>query len=156
MALNTSKEVREIIENFIKAYEYLSKLIGKEIPKEEARKILKEVTHISIHELAHAAIHTAYPKIEELWRRDEVLGECVDELMGRILELVVSKELGIPTHTIEEHLHELKHYTNLSKLPISKEELTKLYREVIKRLESEGFEVAIKTVEAKCGEWLST
>ena len=155
MTSGTGNEVKEIIENYVKAYEYLSKLVGKEIPKEEIEEVLKEATHLLIHELTHAAIHTAYPKIKEIWEENEVLGECIDEVGGRVLELLVSKELGIPTHTIEEHLHELKHYTNLTKLPITKEELSKLYDEAISKLRSEGVKALINTVITKCRDWVS-
>ncbi len=154
MTSSIAHEVKEVIENVIKAYEYLSKLVGGGIPKEELEEVLKEATHLLVHELTHAAIHTAYPKIEEIWEENEVLGECVDEVGGRVLELLVSKELRIPTHTVEEHLHELKHYTNLTKLPITKEELSKLYNEAISKLRNEGIKASIKTIEMNCREWL--
>ena len=117
--------------------------------------MLRETLHIAVHELAHAALRTTYPELEHLTHEEGALGECVDEIAARILELVVSEELGLATHTIEEHVYELKHYSNLANLPISAEELRKLYQQTTNQAREGKVNEVINTVLSKCREWLN-
>ena len=75
-------------------------------------------------------------------------------MTARILELVVSERLGLATHSIDEHVYELKHYISLANLPISAEGLRKLYEEAMKLLRTRNLDDAINLVLAKCREWI--
>ncbi len=144
---------KEVVKRILTAHEELTRLTGKSLPTNLVKEVLRETLHIAVHELAHAALRASYPEFERLIHEGD-LGECVDEVTARILELVVSKELGLATHSIDEHAYELKHYANLANLPISAEDLRKLYEEALKLLRTGNLDGAINLVLAKCREWI--
>jgi len=96
------------------------------------------------------------PELVDIIHSDEVLGECVDEVASRILELIVSERLGIRTHTVEEHLYELKHYyyIGMANLPLNADELEDLYKEAKETVEVGGVRDAVNLVLLKCREWV--
>ena len=138
------------VESIARAYRFIVESMGIEIPRSYLERVLGEVSHIAIHELAHAVIHVVYPEIDELYRESEVLGECVDEVGGRILEIYVSRGVGAPTHSFEEHVYELEHYSNLRGLGIRARDLEALYEEASRLIESKDLRKAVELVVAKC------
>ncbi len=144
---------KEVAGNVIAAYEELTKLLGKPIPLGSVRDALRETLHIAVHELAHAALRAISPELVDIIHSDEVLGECFDEVASRILELIVSERLGIRTHTVEEHLYELKHYTGMANLPLDADELGELYEEALKTVEAGRVRDAVNLALLKCREW---
>ena len=151
---DVSTVAKEVVEGILAAYEELSRLTGKPIPTDLVKEMLREALHIAVHELAHAALRTAHPELERLTHEEGVLSECIDEIAARILELVVSERLGLATHTLEEHVYELKHYSNLANLPISAEELRKLYQQTTKQAREGRIAELINTVLNTCKEWV--
>ncbi len=145
--------VTRVVENIIKARDTIEGILNKPIPEELVLDTLSEVEHIAIHELAHAAIRVAYPEVEELWHRDEVLGECVDEVAARVIEAYVSKRIGAYTHSFEEHLHELMHYTSLGNLGMTAEDLGTLYSEAENLLREGRLRDAVEVVVRRCRDW---
>ena len=144
---------KEVVKGILAAHEELTRLTGKPLPANLVKEVLRETLHIAVHELAHAALRASYPEFERLVHEGD-LGECVDEVTARILELVVSERLGLATHSIDEHVYELKHYISLANLPISAEGLRKLYEEAMKLLRTRNLDDAINLVLAKCREWI--
>jgi len=149
------KEASKIINNIIKAYRFIHEAMGVSIPQETVVKVLKEAEHIAIHELAHGLIHTVYPEIIEIHHRDPVVGECIDEICGRLIELYVSSRVGSYTHSFEEHAYELKYYTTLRALDIKARDLEELYRNIESLLEEKKLKEAIEIVTRKCMEWIN-
>jgi len=145
---------KEVIDGILAAYEELSRLTGKPIPTDLVKGMLRETLHVAVHELAHAALRASYPELEHLTHSEDRLGECVDEVAARILELVISERLGLATHTIDEHVYELKHYSNLANLPITTEELRKLYQQTTKQAKEGKITELINTVLNTCREWM--
>ncbi len=145
---------RQVVEKVAEAYKVLSEFAGP-IHSEVLEEALREVEHIAIHELAHSAIRVAYPEIEVLWHRNEVLGECVDEVAARLIESYVSRRIGAYTHSFEEHIHELRHYTSLGNLGMAAEDLASLYS-VLEKLLMEGrLRDAVEAVVGKCRDWVT-
>ncbi len=149
-------KIKQIIENIIEAYESLREITGRDIPDEILDRVLGETEHIAIHELVHGAIWTVYPEIDKIEEDNRVFGECIDEVLGRLLEMYVSKHVGAYVHSFEEHVHELRYYTSLSGLDIKTEELEELYKRVSSLLEENRLREAIDIVVAKCNEWIKS
>ncbi len=146
---------RQVIENIVKAYRALVELLKCEIPDSILMKVLREVEHIAIHELVHGAIRTVYPEIDRLEEGDPVLGECIDEVAARLLEIYVSRAVGAYVHSFEEHAHELEHYAMLAELKIDAEKLRGLYAEAVVYIERGELRDVIELVRERCYEWLS-
>lgn len=143
-----------VVKGMLAAYEELTHLVGKPLPADLVEEALRETLHVAIHELAHAALRTTYPGFEHLIHKG-ALGECVDEVAARILELMVSNRLGLVAHSIDEHVYELKHYASLANLPISAEDLRELYEEATKFVGAGDVRGAVDSVLSKCSEWIS-
>jgi uncharacterized protein (DUF952 family) len=67
----------------------------------------EEIEHIYFHEACHAAISHCVPWIHTL---DEEEHTAVDEIMARFLELEIGQSFGMPVHTSQEHVDELRLY----------------------------------------------
>jgi hypothetical protein len=65
----------------------------------------EEIEHIYFHEACHAAISHCVPWIHTL---DEEEHTAVDEIMARFLELEIGQSFGMPVHTSQEHVDELR------------------------------------------------
>jgi len=116
--MSIENSINNIIRNIVRAYELIRKIIGKNVSDNILIMILKEIEHIAIHELCHGALYTIYPEINIIENKNHVLSECINEIFSRLLETYTSSKIGAYTHSFDEHLHELKHYTLLSKLNI--------------------------------------
>ncbi len=145
--------VSRVLNNLVKAHRFVCEALGVSIPREELAKVFEEVEHVAIHELVHGVVRRVYPGMEELYHEDEVLAECVDEVGARMLELYVSSRVGVYTHSFEEHVHELEHYTNLRDLGVEARDLEELYREFEKLVEEKKLGDALDAVVRKCMEW---
>ena len=147
--------VSEVIENIVRAREVIESVVGAPIPEDVLRRVLEEVEHIGIHELAHGALRVVYPGIDRVWHENPVLGECVDEVSARVIERYVSESIGSYTHDYEEHAHELRHYRNLADLNIRGEDLERLYSGVSDALKEGRLIDVVRGVERACREWIS-
>jgi uncharacterized protein (DUF952 family) len=67
----------------------------------------EEIEHIYFHEACHAAITHCIPWIHTL---DEEEHTAVDEIMARFLEVEIGQSFGMPVHTPEAHVQELRLY----------------------------------------------
>ena len=148
------KLAERVVRNIVEAYSVLKEVVGERVPDDVLVRVLGEVEHIAVHELAHGAVRAVYPEIDAVEDEDPVLGECVDEVLARLLETLVSRRIGGFTHSFEEHVHELEHYTGLSNLNIKAEELEELYEQVSKLVEEKNLKSAIEKVFSKCREWI--
>ena len=146
--------IGRVVENIVKAYESFKEITGSPIPEDVLRRVIDEVEHIAIHELAHGAIRAVYHEIDDIEERGHILGECIDEILGRLLETYVSAKISAHIHSFEEHVYELKNYTSLSKLDIKVEDLEELYRQVTKSLGRKELRNTIDIVAKKCEEWI--
>ncbi len=146
--------VERLVKNIVKAYMVLEEVVGKRVPEDVLVRVLGEVEHIAVHELAHGAIRAVCPEIDVVEEEDPVMGECVDEVLARLLETYVSRRIGGFTHSFEEHVHELEHYTSLSGLSIKAEELEELYEQVSRLVEEKNMRSALEKVFSKCREWV--
>jgi len=143
----------DVVKGILATYEELTRITGKPIPADLVREVLRETLHIAVHELAHAALRTSYPEFDRLIHEGD-LGECVDEIAARVLELVVSERLGLATHSIDEHVYELKHYASLASLPVSVESLRELYEEATKSARAGDARRVVDLVLSKCRKWV--
>ena len=143
-----------VIGNIVKAYRLFEELMGIRIPRSILERVLRETEHVAIHELAHGAIRVVYPEIDALEERDHTFGECIDEVLSRLLEVYISSRMGVYVHSFEEHEYELKNYTSLSKLNIKARDLEELYRQVSRLLEERRLREAVDVVARKCKEWI--
>ncbi len=150
----TEDMVRHVIENVIKAYRLLNDITGLHIPRDVLERVLSEVEHIAVHGLAHGAIRAVYPAIDELERRNPLLSECIDEVLSRLLETYVSAQVGGFVHSFEEHVYELKSYTQLSKLNIKARGLEELYKQAKELIESRSIGDMVRIAATKCREWI--
>ncbi len=150
------EKVLKVVEEIVKAYNFIVKELGITLPSSALEQVLNETSHIAIHELAHALIHTVYPEIEKLHDENPSLGECVDEVGGRIVETYISRKVGAFIHSFEEHVHELEHYTYLKGLRVTAKDLEELYEEVSKALERNRVKEVIGIIIEKCKELTST
>jgi hypothetical protein len=153
MTTQINEIISNIINNIIRAYQFIQD-IGISIPAEKLRNILKEVEHIAIHELAHEIIRSIYPETRDYYKSNPILGECIDEVGARMLELYISKRIGTYTHTFDEHVYELKHYTNLQEISIDVRDLEEMYRETEKQIDEKKLKEAIDIVIKRCIEWV--
>ncbi len=144
----------QVIEDLVKAYRALVELLKHEIPDSILKKVLREVEHIAIHELVHGAIRVVYPEIDTLEEEDPVLGECVDEVAARLLEIYVSRAVGAYVHSFEEHAHELELYAMLAELKIDAEKLRHLYAEVVAHIECGELKTVMDIVRSQCLKWI--
>jgi len=146
--------VERVIRNIIRAYRLFEEISGRDIPKDILKSVLDETEHIAIHELAHGVMYTIYPEIDIIKEENKSLCECIDEIAGRFLERYVSSKIGTHVHSFEEHLHELRSYTSLSRINISVEELEELYKQFIKLIRRKELKRAVNVVIVKCREWI--
>ncbi len=146
--------VERVVENIVKTYTLLEEITGSHIPEEVLRRVIGEAEHIAIHELSHGAIRTVYPGIDELEEKDPVLGECIDEILSRLLETYISDQIGAYKHSFEEHVYELRNYTSLSNLNIRVEDLEELYKHTSRLFKEKKLRNAIDVVAMKCREWI--
>ncbi len=146
--------ISSVVNNIVKAYKFIEESLGISLSRDVLEKILKEVEHIAIHELSHGVIHSVYPEITDLHHRDPIVAECIQEIGARLLELYISSKIGVYTHTFEEHIHELKHYTLLRDIDIKPRDLEELYRETVELIKEKKLIKAVENVVGKCMEWL--
>jgi len=144
--------VSEILRRVVEAGSLLEEVAGRPIPREVLERVLREVEHIAIHELAHGAIRAVFPEIGELEEADPTW-ECVGEVLCRVVEAYASSRLGVEVHSFEEHAMELSLYSRLSGMEIGAEDLGELYREVEPLLEGGGLREALELVAERCGRW---
>ncbi|HDD25662.1 MAG TPA: hypothetical protein ENF75_01050 [Acidilobales archaeon] len=144
---NIEELAKDVINNIVKAYEELRRVLKIDLPKELVNEALRETEHIVIHELCHAAIRKVYPEIGKVYDVNEAKATCVDELVGRLLETYVSRRVGAFVHSFEEHITELRLYAPLSNLNITPELLKGLYEEMVKAIEGGKLREFIKKVE---------
>ncbi len=141
-----SRTVRKVVE----AYNFITKELGVDLPSKLLERALMETAHIAVHELAHALIHAVYPEVARLYHEDPVLGECVDEVGGRLLETYISERIGAYVHSFEEHVHELGHYSHLEGLEITAKDLEELYKRISRMIEENKLREAIDLVAGRC------
>ncbi len=142
-----------VVNNIVRAYRFAREELGVSIPRETLLAVLGEAEHIALHELAHGIVRAIYPEIAGIHHRDPVLGECIDEVYGRMIELYISRRIGAYTHSFEEHAYELAHYTSLQGLGIRASSLEELYRRVEELLEEKRLRESIEVVARRCMEW---
>jgi len=104
---------RKVVDEIVRAHKAIAEVLGVELTEKHLENALSEAEHIVIHEMVHQATLMARPELEEIWRSNPRLAECILELGGRILERIVSERIGAYVHSFEEHVHELKHYSLL-------------------------------------------
>ena len=67
----------------------------------------EEILHVFVHETCHAAVSQASPWIHDLPEDEHTL---IDEIVARLLEAEIAAQLGLHTHSIDEHVEELTFY----------------------------------------------
>lgn len=66
--------------------------------------------------------------------------------------MLVSERLGLATHSLDEHVYELKHYSSLADLPIGVEDLRELYGKAMKSAGAKDVRNVVELVLSKCRE----
>lgn len=82
----------------------VEELFGVRLSPAEVEDRKKQVLAVLVHELLHAAVAKAFPKLSSP-EKFEV--DVANELLVRILEDELVQRLGLPGHTPEEHVQEL-------------------------------------------------
>ncbi|HDI02428.1 MAG TPA: hypothetical protein ENF93_02150, partial [Ignisphaera sp.] len=61
---DTENLIRRVVNNIVNAYRAIEKELGVSISIDIVENALREVEHLAIHELCHAALNSLYPRIE--------------------------------------------------------------------------------------------
>jgi hypothetical protein len=67
----------------------------------------EELVHVFLHEACHAALSCAAPWVHDLPDRQHT---AVDEVVARLLEDHMARQLGLFAHTPRQHVRELEMY----------------------------------------------
>lgn len=117
------------------AIKKLEEISSVEVSRERIDETIKHAVHIVIHELAHAYMEKALPWLNNLEDNQHTL---IDEVLARLLERKVSKELDLYVEGFEEQLKELKMYSPLSNLDWDVKFYSKLYKDFEKHISRGG------------------
>jgi len=124
------------IENILPvAIKKLEEISGVKVSRKRIDETTKHVLHIAIHELAHTYLEKTLPWLNDV---EETQHTLIDEVLTRLLERKVSKELDLYVESFEEQLRELKMYSPLSGLSWSVKFYGRLYRDFEKHIASGG------------------
>jgi len=148
--LRSEELAQRLARAVIEGYRAIAEVLGVELPGKVLEDALIEASHIAIHEMVHRAIDHAYPRARELWKTEPDVAVCIEEIGGRFFETLISERIGAPIHSLEDHLFEIKHYSELRDLELGVEDLKQLYDEARRVLEERGFVEALRKVESEC------
>lgn len=89
----------------------------------------KQALTVLVHELLHAGIDRS---LSELSDPSDPVADLAQEILVRILETQICQELGLPSHTAEEHAREMAQ--TFPHLPLTAEDYAELLRAWPERL----------------------
>ncbi|MGB9757602.1 MAG: HEPN domain-containing protein [Candidatus Bipolaricaulaceae bacterium] len=112
-----TEKIAALLEEIVYTVE---RTLGVELSPEEAAGRGRQALPVFVHELLHAALGKAVPGVSD---PTDPRKDLAHEIVVRVLEREVCENLGLPSHSWEEHAGELR--VSFPQSPIGPEDLAK-------------------------------